>query len=227
MVPARPSWRNFRVPGKDSAEAESNMTTRTGNFPIALRRGWGDWQKNNLRSFLTWIKEHGFEAVDLMNVTRDDLGVVKDVGLRLGSADLLDFGQIMASDTGKRREVIAKNVQYVSELGAAGVKVFFTCVIPGDATKPRSENYALAVESYSPIAPFDSSARAYGSTGASPASVVEGDSAPTPSLMGRADDTRGRGLVTVYSRTPGWIAYPPARIRAISSMDLWWAHQRG
>jgi sugar phosphate isomerase/epimerase len=128
------------------------MTTRTGNFPIGLRRGWGDWQKNNLQSFLGWIKEHGFEAVDLMNVTRADLATVKDAGLRLGSADLLDFGQIMASDTGKRRDVIAKNVQYVSDLGAAGVKAFFTCVIPGDATKPRAENYALAVECYSPIA---------------------------------------------------------------------------
>ncbi|MBC8105143.1 MAG: sugar phosphate isomerase/epimerase [Anaerolineae bacterium] len=128
------------------------MTTRTGNFPIGLRRGWGDWQKNDLRSFLTWIKEHGFDAVDLMNVTRADLAAVQDAGLRLGSADLLDFGQIMASDTGKRRDVIAKNVQYVNDIGGAGVKAFFTCVIPGDATMPRSENYALAVECYSPIA---------------------------------------------------------------------------
>src|SRR3954469_15063905 len=119
------------------------MTTRTGNFPIGLRRGWGDWQKNDLRSFLGWVKEHGFDAVDLMNVTRDDLAAVRDAGLRLGSADLLDFGPIMASDTGKRRDVIAKNAQHVSDMGAAGVKVFFTCVIPGDATKPRSENYSL------------------------------------------------------------------------------------
>lgn len=128
------------------------MMTRTGNFPIGVRRGWGDWQKNDLRSFLTWLKEHGFEAVDLMNVTRDDLSAVKDAGLRLGSADLLDFGQIMASDVGKRRDVIAKNVQYVTDLGSAGVKAFFTCVIPGDQTKPRSENYTLAIECYSPIA---------------------------------------------------------------------------
>lgn len=128
------------------------MTTRTGNFPIGLRRGWGGWQKDDLRSFLAWTKEHGFDAVDLMDVTRDDLAAVKDAGLRLGSADLLDFGQIMASDTGKRRDVIAKNVKYVSDLGTAGVKVFFTCVIPADPTKPRSENYPLAIECFSPIA---------------------------------------------------------------------------
>ncbi|CAN5711510.1 hypothetical protein BH09PLA1_BH09PLA1_03350 [soil metagenome] len=128
------------------------MMTRTGHFPIGLRRGWGDWQKNDLHAFLRWIKENGFAAVDLMNVTRDDLAAVREAGLRLGSADLLDFGQIMASDTGKRRDVIAKNVQYVTDLGAAGVKVFFTCVIPGDPKRPRSENYSLAVECYSPIA---------------------------------------------------------------------------
>src|SRR5215213_2238896 len=95
-----------------------------------------------------------------MNVISADQAAVKDAGLRLGSADLLDFGQIMATDTGKRRDVIAKNVQYVSDLGTAGVKVFFTCVIPGDATKTRSENYSLAVECYSPIA------EAAGKTGA-------------------------------------------------------------
>jgi sugar phosphate isomerase/epimerase len=43
----------------------------------------------------------------------------------------------------------------VKEIGGEGAdraKVFFTCVIPGDASKPRGENYKLAVECFAPIA---------------------------------------------------------------------------
>jgi hypothetical protein len=32
------------------------MTTRTGNFPIAFRRGWGDWTRN-LASLSKWAAQ--------------------------------------------------------------------------------------------------------------------------------------------------------------------------
>jgi sugar phosphate isomerase/epimerase len=128
------------------------MSTRTGNFPVGLRRGWGDWQKKDLRAFLGWVKQAGFDVIDLMNVTREDLSAVREAGLKIGSADLLDFGKIMSSDEGVRRDVIARNVAYVKDLAAAGAKVFFTCILPGEPTKPRNENYKLAVECFTPIA---------------------------------------------------------------------------
>jgi sugar phosphate isomerase/epimerase len=127
-------------------------TTRTGNFPIGFRRGWSDWQKKSVADLARWAKEHGFAALDLMNVTPADLTTLASNGMRLGSADLVDFGQIMSNDAGKRREVIQRNVDYVKQLAPAGTKVFFTCVIPGDPTKPRGENYKLAVECFAPIA---------------------------------------------------------------------------
>jgi sugar phosphate isomerase/epimerase len=128
------------------------MVTRTGSFPIGVRRGWSDWQKKDLAAFLAWLKYSGFEAVDLMNLTADDLRAVRDAGLRLGSADLLDFGKIMSSDAGVRREVIARNVAHLREIAPLGAKIFFTCIIPGDPTRPRAENYRLAVECFAPIA---------------------------------------------------------------------------
>jgi sugar phosphate isomerase/epimerase len=121
-------------------------------FPFGVRRGWSDWQKRDLRAFLAWVKQSGFDVDDLMNVSCEELNEVKEAGLRIGSVDLLDFGQIMSSDTGKRRDVIERNVKYVTDIGAAGAKVFFTCIIPGDPAKAREENYALAVECFSPIA---------------------------------------------------------------------------
>jgi sugar phosphate isomerase/epimerase len=126
--------------------------TRTGKFPLGFRRGWSAWQKSSVAALARWAKDNGFAALDLMNVTPADLRAVADAGLRLGSADLLDFGNIMSTDAGKRREVIERNVAYVSQLAALGVKAFFTCIIPGDPAAKRADNYRLAVECFSPIA---------------------------------------------------------------------------
>jgi len=127
------------------------MATRTGAFPIGFRRGWSDWQKKDLAALAQWAKKTGFEALDLGKVSADDARALKDAGLRLGSVDLIDFSNLMHNDAGKRKELIAQNVAYVKDAAAAGAKWFFTVVIPGDPAKKRSENYALAVESYAPI----------------------------------------------------------------------------
>lgn len=126
-------------------------TTRTGNFPIAFRRGWGDWTRN-LASLAKWAADNKFEALDIMNVTPADLDTLKSAGVRIGSADLLDFGNLLCNDAAKRAELIEKNIAYIKQLAPLGARVFFTCIIPGDATKPRGENYKLAVEVFRPIA---------------------------------------------------------------------------
>jgi sugar phosphate isomerase/epimerase len=128
------------------------MPTRTGNFPIGFRRGWGDWQRLDLRILCDWGREVGFEVLDLGWATPADVRAVESAGLRLGSVDLLDFGSILHADEGKRRENVARNVAYVKETAAAaGAKLFFTAIVPGDPTRKRSEGYALAVETYGPI----------------------------------------------------------------------------
>ena len=127
------------------------MGTRTGNFAIGFRRGGGEWQKD-LKNQAKWAKQAGFDAIDLVKATSQDVATLEESGLRLGSADLLDFGQIMATDSGKRKEVIAANVAYVKEAAALGAKAMFTCIIPGDPARKRAENYKLAVECYAPIA---------------------------------------------------------------------------
>jgi sugar phosphate isomerase/epimerase len=127
------------------------MATRTGSFAIGFRRGGSEWQKN-LPSQSKWAKQTGFDGIDLAKATKEDVATLKETGLKLGSADLLDFGKLMQNDAGARKELIATNVAYVKEAAALGAKAFFTCIIPGDPAKKRSENYALAVESFAPIA---------------------------------------------------------------------------
>jgi sugar phosphate isomerase/epimerase len=127
------------------------MPTRTGNFAVGFRRGWSDWQKD-LAALAKWTKSNGLDGIDLGNPTPAEIQTLTGAGLRLGSVDLKDFGQITANDAAKRKDVVAANVAYVKQLAAAGAKVFFTCIMPGDIGKSRKDNYASALESFGPIA---------------------------------------------------------------------------
>jgi sugar phosphate isomerase/epimerase len=124
--------------------------TRTGSFKIGFRRGWSDWQKN-LPSLCAWAKSVGFESLDLNVITPEDASTVASAGLMLGTADLIQMGEITHPDEGKRKEIIAANVGYVKSAAALGVKTFFT-VMGGDREKKRAENYRIAVEAFAPIA---------------------------------------------------------------------------
>ena len=126
------------------------MGTKTGSFPIGFRRGWSDWQKE-ITPLTAWAKGNGFDVLDLGTATAADLETVKAAGLRLGTADLKNFGALMASDAGRRKEAVDAAVAYVREAVGWGVKVFFTCIIPENAGGKRAENYTLAVESFGPI----------------------------------------------------------------------------
>ena len=149
-------------------------STRTGSFPIGFRRGWSDWQKNSIAELARWTKDNDFAALDLMNIKPADVKTLTSAGVRLGSVDLLDFGSVMSSDTAKRNDAIERNVAYVKEMAPAGAAVFFTCVIPGDPTAKRADNYKLAVECFGPIA------RACEQAGA--AMVIEGWPGGAPHL---------------------------------------------
>ena len=128
------------------------MPTRTGSFPIGFRRAGVEWQKD-LPKLAKWSKQVGFDVIDLTSKsTADDARALKDAGIAVGSIDVLDFGQLMNNDPGKRKELIDANVKYIKECSTFGGRAFFTCVIPGDPTRKREENYRLAVDCYAPLA---------------------------------------------------------------------------
>lgn len=127
------------------------MPTRTANLPIGFRRIRSDWNQD-LPSLLDWAKGTGFEAIDLNEATPQDVAALRAVGMRLGSADLLSMGRLLAKDAGERKDVVERNVAYVKEMAAAGVKVFFTVLVPDDPTRKRTENYSLAVDAFAPVA---------------------------------------------------------------------------
>src|SRR5207244_337303 len=113
------------------------MATRTGNFSLGFRRAGVEWQKD-LPRLAKWSKQAGFDVIDLTHrASGEDYKTLKDAGLAVGSVDLLDFGQIMAGDAAKRKDVLEANLKFVKESAAAGGRAFFACIIPGDPAKKR------------------------------------------------------------------------------------------
>lgn len=127
------------------------FTTRTGNFPIGIRRGWSDWQKN-LSALIGWAHNNEFAAIDLGRSAADVAPVIES-GLAVGSIDLLEWNAMLAADAGKRTEAVEKNKAYVQEATAAGAKNFFAVMMPEDPTLPRAENFGYMVESLNALSP--------------------------------------------------------------------------
>lgn len=126
--------------------------TQTGSFPIGVRRGWSDWQKD-LSAFTSWAKESGFSVVDLGSDV-SDIAPAVGAGLKIGSVDLLAWNGLLSSDSGKRAEALAKNAEYIPAATAAGAKNFFCVMLPEDPAKPRTENFGYVVEALNGLAPI-------------------------------------------------------------------------
>lgn len=127
---------------------ETSFVTRTGHFPIGIRRGWSDWQKP-LPDVLDWAKSSGFSVVDL---GRDaaDFQSARDAGFRIGSVDLLEWQPMISSDKAKAADSIAKNCEYIREVGAQN---YFCVMLPEDVAKPRLENFGYLVAALNGLAP--------------------------------------------------------------------------
>ncbi len=127
------------------------MKTATGNFPLGWRRRHFAWEQD-LDGMIAWALENDLEVIDL---GPDADGIAKKVvaaGLRVGSADLTVWGEMMSPDAGARRDAVAQNAEYVRACVAAGVKTFFICMIPEDPSRKRCENFGYMVDSYGELA---------------------------------------------------------------------------
>ena len=126
------------------------MKTATGNFPLGWRRRNFAWEQD-LDGMIAWALENDLEVIDLGGDADRSAKTVIDAGLRVGSADLVVGGEMMSPDAGKRRDAVARNTEYVRACAAAGAKTIFVCMIPEDPSRPRAENFAYMVESYSEL----------------------------------------------------------------------------
>ena len=123
------------------------MKTATGGFPLGWRRRNFAWEQD-LDGMIAWALENELEVIDLGRDADSIAKTVIDAGLRVGSADLTAWTEMMSPDAGKRAEAVARNAEYISACAAAGAKTFFICMIPEDPSRERAENFAYMVESY-------------------------------------------------------------------------------
>lgn len=173
------------------------MPTRTGSFPIGVRRGWSEWQRD-LAGMVKWAAGAGYEVMDLGPVSAADVELVRSGGLAVGSVDLIDMGKMLQPDAGKRRELVERNVAHVKAMSALGVKLFFTVMIP-DPPMTRAEGHRVAVEAFGPVC-----AAAAESGGAV---VFEGWPGPAPVYPAIACTPESvRLLLRELGGTPGGIA---------------------
>ncbi len=126
-------------------------STRTGTFPIGFRRVWSPWQRD-LPTLLAWTKQAGFSFIDLGN-DADTIGqAVLDAGLKIGSADLPEWQQLLSADHAKRVAAVAKNSAYIAACAALGVRKFFIVMLPENPNLSRKENFNYLVESLNELA---------------------------------------------------------------------------
>jgi len=129
------------------------MKTRTGNYPIGVRRGGSEWQKD-INNLIAWAKTSELEAIDLgkdANVVGQN---VLDAGLRIGSVDLRETKGMISPDRTTREKAIEDNVEFIHECSALGQVNFFLVMLPEKPELPRAENFGYMVESFSELAPI-------------------------------------------------------------------------
>ena len=76
------------------------MKTATGNFPLGWRRRNFAWEQD-LDGMIAWALENELEVVDLGRDADESAKTVIDAGLRVGSADLTVWMEMMSPDAGR------------------------------------------------------------------------------------------------------------------------------
>ncbi len=119
--------------------------TRTGSFPIGFRLGGSSWQKD-LDTAIAFASGHGFDHVDTPALGLDDLKKLTGAGLALGSVDLPQPWQDLATDDAAKRDAAVRAcADYVRGLAEVGARNAFAVMFPADQTAPRDEAHRLAV----------------------------------------------------------------------------------
>ena len=118
------------------------MKTRSGNYPIGFRRGWGDWQKE-INKLIAWTQQNDLEVIDLGKDANVHGQAVLDAGLRIGSVDLRENKGMISPDRTTREKAIEDNAEFIHECSALGAVNFFLVMLP---EKPASTKIWVAAK---------------------------------------------------------------------------------
>jgi sugar phosphate isomerase/epimerase len=103
-------------------------------------------EPGDLEQWLSWIAGAGFDAVDVPELNSDMKTKVDAAGLSVGSYDVAGVRGLFSKDAAKRRDNVANVIAQMKTAAASGGKVCFMCLVPEEASMPRSESFALFKE---------------------------------------------------------------------------------
>lgn len=127
------------------------IATKTGSFPLGFRQGWTEWFKD-VPGMISWAKSADIGVIDVGGDIAT-VSAVHSAGIRIGSADLKSWHDLISEDTADRQAAIQANQAHFEACSKLGVTNYFTVMLPKDANKKRSENFAIMLESLNALAP--------------------------------------------------------------------------
>jgi hypothetical protein len=111
--------------------------TRTGGFPIGVRRGRSPWQHDDIVGWLAWVRASRFAFVDLGDDGATAIEPVHEAGLSIGTVDLPMWRELLSTDDARRRDAVSEVASYLERCAAAaGVRRFLACMRPEDPSRP-------------------------------------------------------------------------------------------
>ena len=128
------------------------LSTRTGTFPIGFRRGGSAWQ-NDLSALAGWARDNQMQVIDITGNPGPGWKAVSQAGLRIGTADALDWKGLLSPDAGRRKDAVQANLQHARACSIAGAKLLFFVALPEKPELPRKENFGFLADSLSALAP--------------------------------------------------------------------------
>jgi sugar phosphate isomerase/epimerase len=128
------------------------LITRTGSFPIGFRRGGSAWQKE-LEPLIGWARKNQLQVIDITGTPGPEWKTVNQAGLRIGTADALDWKGLLNPDPGRRKEAVQANALHARACSEASAKLLFFVALPEKPELPRKENFGYLVDSLSALAP--------------------------------------------------------------------------
>lgn len=103
------------------------------------------------KDWFSWLKEAGFDAVDVMALTGEVKAELDRLGLALGSFDVSGVPALFAREAAKREEAAAHVRRQLADAAALGGRICFMCLVPEDKTMPRQESFDLFRETFPAI----------------------------------------------------------------------------
>lgn len=130
--------------------------TATGGFPVGLRQGGGEWQRDPAE-LVRWAASERFACLDFdKQSAAAGLRALRMAGLAAGTVDLFgreDYDVVIAPDSARRQRAIAAVAESVDARAAEGAAIFFAVTLPADSGLGRRRNFDTVVESFSALVP--------------------------------------------------------------------------